>query len=476
MTSLTLSNIDIDFEQIKQDLITYLSTQDSWKNTLTSATGSILLDIIGYLATSDKFAIQSALLEAFPDTARSDKSILAIARSFWNNHLIRKVPANVVCTLTNMSNNNITIPVYSQFSISGLDFFNRGPISLNGMTNLSVTLYQGTIQTSTQIFSGLPNQRLYLGDSADPFVISDQDIYAVVNGITTFTKTTVGIFETGPNAVPVFYENSLPTGEVEIIFGDGLYGALPNTGDSIVFTYANTLGLAGNGQVSISDQVIYNSNTNITGITTTASTGGGNELPASYYQVNGPSLRTAAVRGGGVTRAEYVAIALGYPGVIDCKLLGQAETFPGNKNYMNVLTAIILANPLFSPTQFASFVTYMQSKTIDGLQYIQQDPTPVNSTIVANIYCTAKASPETVQNQVQVALSTLQVLKTGDLGYSYYISDLVDLITTAGGATNIDYIQITSPSTDLVITSTQYVVFTSITINSYYSTRQLTVV
>lgn len=471
--ALSLSNIDLNFEDAKQKLISYLQTQDSWKNALTSTTGNALISIDSYNRVATLFAIDAALREAFPDTARSSKSILAIAKSIWALHIIRKKASSVVCNLTNASTSGILIPKYSQFNIASYDFFNRTPIQVAAGATVSVTLYQGTVTAEQKVFGGTINEKVYLGTSANGFSISDDDIYCLINGTEEYTKTTDGLFESGATSLPIFFENTLPTGEIEVTFGDGLYGKLPSINDTLTFIYTITQGKALNNIVTVGEQVVYNSDNNITGITTSESNNGDDEKDAEYYRVNGAYLRSAKIRGGGTTRTQYRALGLGYPGVIDCIFLGQAETFPGNKNYMNVVTAILLTDPVFTTQQFNDFVTYIQTQTIEGLQFIRQDPTTVQSNISVDIYCLSSANPNTVQNSVLVALQQLQTLTAGMLGFSYYRSDLEKIIRNAVNSTDIDYFVLNVPTVDLIAEKYQYVKFNTITVNAYYSTREL---
>lgn len=468
----SLTTIDTDFEQVKQKLITYLQTQDSWKNTLTSSTGTALINIGAFLAAGTLLSIETATQETFPDTARSGRSILNIARSLWGNHLKRKVCASVVVNLTNTNTSSVTIPKYSQFIINGYDCFNRSAINLPASSTVSVTLYQGTVTSETFTSAGIVNERFYIGSASNAFGISDDDLYCIVNGSEEYTKTTDGLFEAGPIALAEFYENSLPTGEVEIILGDGSYGKLPTTGSTLQFVYVNTLGAKANGLIVVSDVVIYSSDASITGSVTEASTAGANELPAEFYKLHGTSLRSAKVRGGGVTRSQLKAIALTYPGVIDCNILGQAETYPNDKAYMNVMTTIILANPLFTAPQFAAFAAYMKDRVIANLEFLQVNPTAVNRTIDVSLYCTSKADPNSIKLSVQTALQNLQALRLGSLGRSFYISDIEKVIRDAvGDPTLLDYFTLASPTTDTIINKNEYVNFTSVTVNSFYTTR-----
>lgn len=477
-TEISLSSINTDFEQVKQILVTDLQTKDSWKNALPSATGNALVNISAYAAVGALLSTENALQEAFPDTARSGKSILNIARTIWGVHLKRRVCAQIGVSLTNNSATSIAINKYSQFSINGTDCFNRAVINIAPSATVSVTLYQGTVTSESFVSSGIINERFYIGSSSAPFEISDDDLYCIVNTSEEYTKTTDGLFETGPNAATQFYENSLPTGEVEIIFGDGSYGKLPTTNSNLEFIYVNTQGSNANGTIEVGGAVTLSTNTDITGVVTVASNSGAEalSLQPDFYKIHGPSLRSAKVRGGGVTRPQLKAIALTYPGVIDCNILGQAETYPNDKAYMNVLTTIILANPLFTGPQFAAFVTYMKDRVIANLEFLQVNPTAINRTINVSLYCTSKADPNSVKLAVQTALQGLQTLRFGSLGRSFYLSDIEKVIRDAvGDPTLLDYFTLTSPTADTVINKNEYVNFSSVTVNSYYTTRDIIV-
>jgi hypothetical protein len=474
-TTISLSNIDTDFEAYKEKLRTYLiaNAPDTWNNALAVGTGDILLSLAAYVGVTDLLSIEAALQETSPDTARSSKSILNIARTIWGIHLQRKIPASIPCTLTNTSGESLTIAKYSQFTINGVNCFNRAAINLSPNSSASVTLYQGTVTSESRTTTGIINERFYLGTSGDAFGISDLDLYCIVNNTEEYTKTTEGLFKAGDNGSKVFYENSLPTGEVEVLFGDGFYGKLPTTNSQLEFIYVNTIGKATNGTLPIGSTVSYLANPVVTGITTGAASSGEDPKDPEFYRVHGAYLRSADVRGGGVTRPQYKAIALTYPGVIDCNLLGQAETYPADKAYMNVVTAVILANPLFTSSQFQDFVTFMKTKTIDNLEFLQLNPTAVNRTINVVLYCTSKADPNSVKLAVQTALQSLQTLRLGSLGFSIYRSDIEKRIRDAvGDPTLLDYFALSSPN-DTIVQKNEYVNFTSITVESYYSTRDI---
>lgn len=469
---ISLSNIDVDFESFKAKLIAYLQTQDSWQNALTSSTGNAMTSIAGYTGVAALLSIENALKETFPDTARSSKSILAIAKSIWGVHIQRKICASVGVTLTSTNSTSTTIPKYSQFSINGYDYFNRASINIAANSTASVILYQGTVTSELRQTTGIINERFYLGSQSNAFGISDNDLYCVVNGTEEYSKTTDSLFETGGGASAVFFENSLPTGEVEVLIGDGIYGKLPTANSTLEFFYVNTLGKAGNGVVTSGATVTFTAISGITGTTTGTAANGDNEKDPEYYRIHGAHLRSAKVRGGGVTRPQLKAIALGYPGVIDCNLLGQAETYPGDKTYMNVVTAIILAESNFTTEQFSDFADYMKDRVIDGFQFIQVNPTAVNKTIDVTLYCTSKADPNAVRLSVDTALQALKTKRLGSLGFSYYLSDIEKIIRDAvGDPTLLDYFTLTSPDSDTVVTKNQYVNFTSVTVASYYSTR-----
>lgn len=461
-----LSAVKPDFEQIVEQLQSELLKKDAWKDILTAGTGETLLEFIGMVGYSNQLSIQRSLQETHLDTARLESSIIEISRRL-GVHINRNTPASVTVDLVNADSSVIiTIPEYTQFSVEGLNFFNRDQIVFNiGENAKTVTLYQGEVIELDPLISSGDDFQIYEIGSND-FKISDLDIKVVINNV-EWTKTTNGLWQYTANE-KVFYENTLSSGNVEIRFGNNVFGASPSIGSEIYITFVNTDGsnanLAESGMsASVSDFP------DITGTTTSIIANGQNARDKEFYRIMAPFIFSARDRA--VTRDDYVAAALEYPGVIDVSFKGQAEIDPSDKEKMNLIEATILSNPVFTTTQYNAFVDFMNKKSIYLAVYDRVDPTAVNIDVTATVYVALSASLGDEKTKIEKAIREFFTLKIGSLGFSIYKSDIYEVIENS--SPNVQYIVLSSPAADTAITKIQYANLNNLSITVEYSTRNL---
>ena len=458
-----LSSVSPDFEALVSQLQAALASKNSWVDILTSATGQTLIDFMCSIGAYDQLSIERAAQEVMLDSAQLESSILTIAR-LLGVRVIRKSPADVQVTLNNSDTTaSYVIPAYTQFFINQNYYFNRDAIIfIVGQSTLTTTLYQGQLNNAQFISDGTSFQIYQVGNS--DFAVSDTDIICSINN-TTFTRTTTPLWQASATDT-VFFDSTTADGNAEFTFGNNIYGVAPGSGTTILFTYATTLGSEGN--VSITGQVVtQNVFSNITGTTSSNAADGADQRDPSFYKVLAPGMYSAKQRA--VTRDQYRAIAATYPGVIDCLFRGQAETYPSDKTYMNIIFATILTNPVWNNNQWIAFTAFMTSQDIFGLQFNRVDPTSISINIVANVYCKTNSNLTNVEQSLITALNAQFALKLGTLGFNQYLSDIY--ATLLESTTFVDYVDVITPTGDTIVTALQYVVLNSITLNMFYSTR-----
>lgn len=462
----TLSTVRPDFEGITSQLQAVLKNKASWLTLKNSSTGEILTEAIAMVGEYDQYSIMSALHETNLDDAHIPESIYTNCR-FLGVRLTRKKPAQCSVTLqnSNLSSPFVEIPAYTQFSIEGQKYFNREPIVFNAAVNiLNTILYQGTVKSAYFTADG-SNYQTYTLEETDPWSISNDDIACDVNGV-TFARSEDPIFLFS-SSDHKFYENSLPTGQVEIKFGNGIYGVIPDSESIITFTYAVTNGSEGNNSL-LEQKVSCSSFPQIIGETTSNSFGGGNEEDVSYYQQLG--AQAGASNGRGIIRDDFKSLVVKYPGVVDCNVYGQAEIAPLDKSWMNVVGLMLLTESIFTVEDWKGLVSYLKKNSIFGLQYHKLDPLPVDVAIDVTIYLKANSDLQTNKDLVVQALTDAFKLKLGSLGKSLYASDIEDIILSTI-PTAIDYIDKRTPNLDYVITKNQYINITAINVEAAYSER-----
>ena len=146
---INLSAVQPDPRQITEQLQQQLSSRDSWKDTITAATGQMIIDFLANIGAFNQLGIERAVFETMLKTAVLDSSVIVGVRDL-GVHVLRKIPAAVTVTLNNVTPLvPISIPAYTQFSINGNNFFNRSAITFNsGVSQLTgIILNEGTVIT-----------------------------------------------------------------------------------------------------------------------------------------------------------------------------------------------------------------------------------------------------------------------------------------------------------------------------------------
>lgn len=266
MSRLALSNIKPNADLLSQQLINLLSTNPTWATIYNSALGHTIIRWIASIGAYEQSAIERSLVETSLDTAEQNDSIIVLSRML-GVHIQRSIPGNVTCNLTAVV--DTVIPAYSIFNAGAIALFNRKPLRLLAGTVQSVFLYEGKVVSEDFLSGGGPFQKFYIG-AANTNSLSDLDLFATSTlnaGISTFASNQTGLWDTVPGQ-KVFYENTLPDGTIEILFGNDAYAAAPMVNSLITFTYVITSGAAINNTTSGLAVTLTNSN-NISGVTST---------------------------------------------------------------------------------------------------------------------------------------------------------------------------------------------------------------
>ena len=441
MSTLNLSTIVPDPEGIKSELIAYLSTKDSWRGLSNSAVGTTLLEMISAVGALDEAKIRRARQEAIPETAVSDRALYSLA-VFQGVRLSRKLPASVTATLSTLT--NTTIPAYTQFEGGGNFFFNRTTIFLTGSVPQSVVLQEGKVVTKTM--RGLSEDFSVYLSAETFFTVSDVDVRVTVNS-TLLQRATDGLYSL--RGKQGFNDRTLPDGRMVVQFGGGLFGSTPRTTDGVSIVYVTTSGASANS-ITVSGKAIYSTPyPKVTGTFTSEPTGGSDQNSAIIYKnIAAPTFGTF---GAAVTKGQYLSAALNYPGVLDAQLFAQRESNPSAYQWMNLIKIVLLTSTNWNAAMKKAFLQRMQESSQYTTRFFLEIPTPYLINVNASVYCYNWANTSTVQANVQAAITRLLQVRSGSLGYDFYLSDVETAIKQSDPA--IEYFTLTSPTTNTIISS-----------------------
>lgn len=259
---------DLDFDNIKTNLKTYLKTKPEFSDYNFEASGlSNILDVLAYNTHINGLIANIATNESFLSTAQLRSSVVSHAemlaytpRSITASRAAVKISVNISAANRPAS---VTLPANTSFSASvddvsytfqtleaynAIDNGNGLYQFLGANNNDEIDIVEGVLRTKTFIVAEADEQQVYVipDTSIDTSTITVK-VYdnPSSSAFTSYTNINRAVRITG---VSTHYQiKEVPNGYYEMIFGDGsTLGAAPQPGNKIVVEYLSTKGPVAN--------------------------------------------------------------------------------------------------------------------------------------------------------------------------------------------------------------------------------------
>lgn len=293
---------ELDFEDIRSNLKSYLSTQSQFQDyDFEGSAMAVLLDVLSYNTHYNAFYINMLANEMFLDTAQQRDSVVSHAK------LVGYTPvsaigasANVTVTFTGVANTTaqFTIPKNSKFTttIDDIQYTYVTPVAY------TVTNSSNTFSRAITIREGLPLTHRFTVSDANPvrYILPNENvdtssIAVSVQESASDTTTTEFVRATNVTQVfstsPVFFIEEAYDGKYEVLFGSGSLGKSLKNGNIVIVEYLVSNGDATNGATtfSIDDfSGITESYTSASVSTNTNAIGGRNPETVESIRFNAP--------------------------------------------------------------------------------------------------------------------------------------------------------------------------------------------
>ena len=283
---------DLDFENIADNLKSYLQGQDHLKDyDFEGSTMSVLIDLLAYSSHIGAINTNIAGSELFLDSAQMRKNVVSRAKDLGFVPASEKASsATIDVSLKNVRNADGTYPTVSEMAMTrgtrlstvfdGLTYEFVVPNTVNPTQNgttytySSVPIIQGTYATDQFVFDGqIPNPKFVLSNER---VDRTQLNVSVNSAGTTDTYTLSTDVSNITTTSKAYYVQENEEGFVEIYFGDGVLGKQLLDGDVITVTYIIVDDIHCDGSKDFVLESSINGYTDST-ITTTAVSNGGAE-------------------------------------------------------------------------------------------------------------------------------------------------------------------------------------------------------
>ena len=148
-----MSLVGLDFDTIKNNLKTYLKSQDTFKDYNFDGSGlSILLDVLAYNTQYNAFYLNMTANEMFLDTALQRSSVVSHAKLL--NYTPKSVTAPIAyinLVVTNVTDTSLTLPSYANFLSEPVG---ERRITYNFITTDSTTV-NTDLNTNTATFNNI---------------------------------------------------------------------------------------------------------------------------------------------------------------------------------------------------------------------------------------------------------------------------------------------------------------------------------
>lgn len=249
---------DLDFQSIKDDMISYFKDRPEFADYEFAGSGlNLLMDILAYNTHYNALAANFALNESFIDTALIRSNVVSLAKSL--NYLPRSARSSTTkinLNVPRISNEGFyVIPAGSTFKASGggqtFNFYTIEDYTVNftstaNANSITVDIYEGKL--STQRFVHTDTTIEFPGFDLGQTNIDTTTLTVTVNGVKyeQITPENEGVIGQDRNSEIFFIEETRDRTH-KIIFGNNVIGKKLNINDVIVATFLRSSGEAANG-------------------------------------------------------------------------------------------------------------------------------------------------------------------------------------------------------------------------------------
>ena len=319
---------NLDFDQIKDSLKDYLrSNSDFTDYDFEGSNLSVIIDTLAYNTYLNSYNANMVSNEVFIDSATLRENVVSLAKNVGyipkSNTAARAMISFFVDTSRLTTNPSfLTLKpgltaTSRQFGVQNYSFNVLDEVTVPVVEGIAefnnILIYEGiSITESFTVDSFEPNQRFILGNSdVDTSTLRVRVRPSQDSIIERVYQQTQSLFEVDSSS-PIYFVQEIEDGRYELIFGDGIFGIKPESGNYIEVTYVTSeSGPAANGipAFTFAGRIIDNRlgspvSTSISNITVIQTSFGGAELE-SVDSIKRYSTKQFAAQGRAVTASDY---------------------------------------------------------------------------------------------------------------------------------------------------------------------------
>lgn len=433
----------LDFEQIRSNLKTYLSAQDRFKDyNFEGSNMSVLLDILAYNTFQNNYYTNMAFSEMFLDSAQLRESGVSHAKELnylpQSRHssqarvnLVVTAPDNPVAvtiprgtrfraicgsqTFTFITNESNTIyPINGYYTITGLDIY-EGKL-VKEYYNVSGDLRQEFIINSKNVDTN--SLRVIVRDNTDPDSTKEEFVLA---------QSLYGVGSTDN----VFYIEPHFDEKYKITFGQNVFGTQPIVGNVIEIEYRVCMGEEANGATGfqIIDQVDgYNAVVS----TSTIAEGGSERETLESIKFFAP--KAAQIQDRAINERDYeILLKNKFSEITAVSVYGGEELNPPRYGRV-VVSADVKGTGALTPAATTRYIEYLNDISPISIEPIFVYPQYMYIGVETTVYYNTKKTQLTatdIKNKVLTAIADFSVNELSDFKKTFRYSHLTRVIDAA---------------------------------------------
>lgn len=434
----SLDITSLDFDSIKDNMKTYLSTQSVFRDyDYEGSNINVLMSLLAYNTYLNMFYLNMATNESFLDSAQLRDSVVSKAKELNYTPSSMKSSKAVVDVSFNANgiSSSFEIPKGTMFTGTNANgvytFVTDRNVTVSSSSNTfnvyNLDIYEGSYINETFVVDTTnETQRFILSNPS--IDVTSLEINVIENNganVTTFSSAQ-SLY--GLDSASTVYFLQSQGDKYEVTFGDGVFGRHPLNHATIIATYRISSGSPGNGveTFSIDDDLgAYNGGRASVTITTVTRSSGGAE-PESIESIRFRAPRMYQTRGRAIVADDYkTLITSEFPDVKSISVYsGTVDAYFGSV----VISPISYAGTALSTTRKNEIRDYISSKMTVGFSPVMVDPEIlklVPSIDVVYDDTATSLSPADIQSALIKAVSQYNDSQLKDFDITYYESELV---------------------------------------------------
>ena len=473
MASNKLVVSDLDFDNIKSNLKTFLQDQPEFSDYNFEGSGfSVLLDILAYNTHYLGFNANMLVNEVYLDSADIRKNIVSLAKMLGYTPSSVKAPtANISIVVNNATGSSLTMDKGTTFTstVDGTTYqFVTNQVStitpLDGVYRFTdIIIYEGTLVTYR-----------YTVDSSDvdqkfiiPSVNADTSTLKVtVQNSSVDTTSSVYSLATGvrslDNTSKVYFLQETDTGKFEIYFGDGVLGKKLSDGNIVILEYVVTNKEESNGASAFTLSSTIDGFSNVSITTNSVAQGGSEAESKESIRFNAPLQYTAQDRA--VTSTDYETLVRSlYPNALSISAWGGEEDETPVYGVVKISIKAASGSTLTNQTK-TEIVNSLKQYNIASVRPVIIDPETISVILNSTVRYDSKLTTKTASTIKSDVISSLTNYNTNILqrfdGIFRY-SKVTGLIDDADASivSNITTVRVRKSFTPSFNTSTRYDIY-----------------